>query len=234
MLSAILAVGIIAFPASARAAETPGLAPPCEPTGQEVRAAILRSVNYLHHKQRQDGSWPDYLLPGGVTALASYALLQAGLPPDDRSLAAPIAAIRRLPLDRTYVVALKAMVLGAADRKLYTADIQACADWLAAHQQGAGGWGYGEPSITEKNMLLAERGLRRVQNEADIQRLFGRSDASNTQFAILGLHEAARAAPASRPRSGRRPTGTCGPCSCRAAGGPTSSRLPRWSSPTEA
>jgi len=193
ILSAILAAGIIAFPAAGRAAETPGRASPCEPSGQEVRAAILRSVDYLHHKQRQDGSWPDYLLPGGVTALASYALLQAGLPPDDRSLAAPIAATRRLPLDRTYVVALKAMVLGAADRKLYAAEIQACADWLAAHQQGAGGWGYGEPSITEKNMLLAERGLRRVQNEADIQRLFGRSDASNTQFAILGLHEAVRA-----------------------------------------
>jgi len=200
LLSAIAAAVLMAFPALAAAENAPG-APAAAPSaataaalgGEQVRAAILRAVGYLRARQRPDATWADYSLPGGVTALAAYALLQAGVPPEDPHLTGALESLRKVPDAHTYVVALKAMAFAAADPKRYAQEIQACADWLSERQHGAGGWGYGDPPAAARNAALAARGWQRVQTEADIQRVYGRSDASNTQFAVLGLHEAARA-----------------------------------------
>jgi hypothetical protein len=78
-----------------------------------------------------------------------------------------IEAVRGIPLQATYVVSLKAQALAAADPSKHRDQIQKSADWLARAQQMNGMWGY---------ML---DGLR--------------TDFSNSQFALLGLHEAAKA-----------------------------------------
>src|SRR4051812_5388814 len=53
-------------------------------TADQVRTAIDRGVGFLKRTQNQNGSWPDYgAFPGGVSALCTLALLNAGVPLSD-------------------------------------------------------------------------------------------------------------------------------------------------------
>ena len=155
--------------------------------------AILRAVDRFKRDRKTDGTWPDYARQGGVTALACYALLQAGVAPDDEAVAQGLATLHRVPNEATYVVALKAMAFAAADPKRYREDLQACVDWLVEIQHATGAWGYGLVPESEMAGAVLARGLRKVQNETQLRRAYERADASNTQFAILGLAEAERA-----------------------------------------
>jgi len=136
-------------------------------TGEQVKLAIRAGLDFLRASQRGDGSWRDMHLPGGTTAMAVLAMRNAGVPADDPAIRRAADALRRIPNQWTYVVGLKAQALAAVDPVRYRADIQAAANWLIEAQRQDGGWGY-EISLT-------------------------RTDHSNSQFALLGLHEAARA-----------------------------------------
>jgi len=155
--------------------------------------AILRAVDYFKRERPAAGTWPDYARRGGVTALVCYTLLQAGVAPDDEAVAQGLASIQRVPNEATYVVALKAMAFAAADPQRYRDDLQACTDWLVQTQHATGAWGYGLVPESEIAGAAPARGLRKVQNETQLRRAYERADASNTQFAILGLAEAERA-----------------------------------------
>jgi len=184
-LSAIAAAAVSAFPLGARAA--------APPTGRQVRAAILRALEALKRAQRPDGGWPDYAQKGGVTALVTYAMLQAGTSPDDKGVAAALETVRRLKNQSTYVVSLKALALASADPVRYKAEIQAAADWLVALQDATGAWGYGKPPPSLVEDLKVGGALQAARTEAELRRAYQRPDASNTQFAILALSEADRA-----------------------------------------
>ncbi len=136
-------------------------------TGEEVRLAVKAAVAFLQRQQQPDGNWPQYRMQGGTTALATLALLNAGVPVTDDAMQRALEAVRRIPLESTYVVALKIQALAAADPKRYKNEIAAAARWLALSQNASGMWSYG---VIE-----------------------GRGDFSNSQFALLGLHEASRA-----------------------------------------
>src|SRR5690242_3970892 len=81
-------------PVAAQPAPGPGPAPP-KPGGQEaelvqkVKESIDKGVKYLKKHQKKDGDWEGLVLSdivglkGGVTALATLALLNAGLKADD-------------------------------------------------------------------------------------------------------------------------------------------------------
>ncbi len=140
---------------------------PTDVTGEQVKRAIRRSVEFIQSQQQADGEWLERTYPGGVTCLATLALLQAGEKADSPALAAALERIQRLPDVHTYVVSLKIMVLAAADPRRYQKDIEASARWLTTAQQQAGLWNYTEAA--------------------------GRFDHSNSQFALLGLHAAAQA-----------------------------------------
>jgi hypothetical protein len=178
------------------------LAAPAEepPTGPLVRAAILRSIDALKRRQQPDGAWPDYAQEGGVTALVTYALLQAGVSPDDKGTAAALETLRRIPNQSTYVVSLKALAFVSADPKRYGAEIQAGADRLAFLQGATGAWGYGTPPSSAAGLPAAaapdpnvDRGRPPRDVEAALRRVWERPDLSNTQFALLALSEADRA-----------------------------------------
>ncbi len=201
VLSAVLAGLVSAFPPAAAADEPV--------TGAQVRAAILRAVDALKQAQTADGTWPDYAQAGGVTALATYALLEAGVSPTDDGLARAIADVRRREHHSTYVVSLKILALATADAKRYAKEIRSAADWLVARQTASGGWGYGPPPAAA--LAEAKAGpptatgptngaLERARTEADLRRQYERPDASNSQFALLALAEADRAG-AAVPRS---------------------------------
>ena len=54
-------------------------------TAEQVRTAIERGVNYLKRQRRPRGNWPEMLgYEGGVTALATLALLKAECRPATR------------------------------------------------------------------------------------------------------------------------------------------------------
>jgi len=185
VLSAVLAGLVSAFPVAAAAAEPV--------TGAQVRAAILRAVEALKGAQTSAGTWPDYAQAGGVTALVTYALLEAGVSPTDVGLARAIAHVRRQEDRSTYVVSLKVLVLSAADAKRYAKEIQSSADWLIAHQTDTGAWGYGPPPPAALAEAKVGGALERARTEAEVRRQYERPDASNSQFALLALAEADRA-----------------------------------------
>jgi hypothetical protein len=182
------------FPREAPAGEAPvaSATPAKAPTGRQVRAAIVRSIDYMRGLQDSNGRWPDYAQEGGVTALVTYALLAAGVAPDDQAMATALESIRLTADENTYVVALKAMTLAAADPKKYRKSIQDCVDRLVMFQTASGGWGYGRSVAAQPNPNV-DRGLLSAKEEAERRRVSERPDASNTQFAVLGLAEAERA-----------------------------------------
>jgi len=148
-----------------------GLAQPlrAEVTAEQVRVAIDRSVAYLQRQQRADGSWSDLpLYPGGVTALCTLALLNAGVEPEEDSIQRALEHLRQARPEKTYVVALQAMVFSKATPKRDRSLVARNVAWLEKTQiaDGAtrGSWAYP-----------------------------GRSgDNSNSQFALLALYEADR------------------------------------------
>jgi Domain of unknown function (DUF4159)/Squalene-hopene cyclase C-terminal domain len=141
-----------------------------EITAEAVRKSIDLAVAYLKREQSKDGNWPDQPgMPGGITALCTLALLNAGVPADDPQIQSALAYLRRIKPKHTYMAALQTMVFAAAEPNRDGPMIQRNVKWLEDHQnrdgEHKGGWGYPD----------------------------GPSDNSNTQFALLGLHEAQRA-----------------------------------------
>lgn len=140
-------------------------------TAERVREAIDNGIRYLQRSQsggEWDNPFPQY--KGGVDALCCLALLTAGVPADDPAIKSALASLDRIAIEdsSTYVVSLMVMVYCMADAETRKARIRECAETLIAGQVPTGGWSY-------------HFGQRRGFNP----------DSSNTQFALLALHEAA-------------------------------------------
>jgi hypothetical protein len=141
-------------------------------TAEQVRTSIDRAIAYIK-RQEKNGRWPDYVgRPGGVTCLCAFALLNAGVPVGDEMMQRALKAIRDMEPDQTYVVALQTMVLCAAEPAKDAQLIARNVRWLESRQikdgHNKGAWTYAAPSPQA-------------------------GDNSNTQFALLALHEAERA-----------------------------------------
>lgn len=139
----------------------------------EVRQAIDRGVAYLKGKQRPGGDWRESfsVLPeGGTTALCTLALLNSGAAADDPAIISALQKLRTYERESVYVVALQTMVFCRATPKKDGLRIKENVRWLEGCQltggPNKGGWRYG--------------------------RNRGNGDPSNTQFALLALHEAER------------------------------------------
>ena len=138
---------------------------------EQVRSAIDRAVTYLKREQNPRGFWQEYIgYPGGLSALCTLALLNAGVPPEDEHIQAALEALRTIRPSYTYSTALQTMVFCAAEPQNDLALIRRNVLWLEENQVKtgffAGGWAY--PSA-------------------------GMADNSNSQFAMLALYEAQRA-----------------------------------------
>ncbi|HWL10120.1 MAG TPA: DUF4159 domain-containing protein, partial [Planctomicrobium sp.] len=139
---------------------------------ERVLQAIAAGQKSLIVSQKRDGSWPNthYMSNDiGLTSLAVLALLNSGLPADSEPVRRAIGWLKRPESnpDRTYDLAMAIMALAASDDPTVKGKIARMAQQLEEYQQrgnGAGAWGY--------------------RNESHW-------DNSNTQFAILGLKEAA-------------------------------------------
>lgn len=138
----------------------------------DVNKAIEKGVQYLRVNRDRQTQWENYTLrfvgmEGGGTSLATLALLNCGLKPDDKDVAGGLDFIRKLKPKSTYVVALATLALAEARQAVDLPRIQVNVDWLLKTARRDGGklvgWAY-------------------PHDEAD------RPDASNTQYALLGLY----------------------------------------------
>jgi hypothetical protein len=141
-----------------------------EVSAEEVRQSIAAGVRAMKEMQNGDGSWDDYRFTGDTTALCALALLNAEDNPNDPQIQRAIDHLtNRLgnKIDKTYVVSLRIMVLAMADPdgQRYMRAVQNDVQWLVKNQTKSGGWNY-------------------------MDRSSGRPDSSNSQFALLALHEA--------------------------------------------
>jgi hypothetical protein len=160
-----LVIGTVLLSASVARAEV---------TAEQVRDAIAAGIKYLKSQQsKTKGNWAEKAgYPGGLTSLCTLALLEAGEPLDSPAIQKPLAYLRSLePPRMTYVLAVQTMVFCTAEPKKDLLLIRRNAELLAANQitegPSAGAWTYYAPTQPGS-----------------------RGDNSNTQFAMLGLHEA--------------------------------------------
>ena len=144
----------------------------------KVRKSIKRAIQYLKENQSADGSWDEFNFAGDTTALCTLALLNSEeLPPDPYKnsphIKNALEYLADIPASVTYVVSLRIMAMATADPKgkKYRRLIEEDVKWLVDSQMkkavpSKGSWNYGH--------------------------LRGQGDSSNSQFAILALHEASK------------------------------------------
>ena len=153
----------------------------------------MRSIDAIKRQQKADGTWPDYAQDRGVTALAAYALLAAGVAPDDKSAASALEVLTRTKNEAVYVVSLKTLALASADPVRYKVEIQACVNWLVERQTAIGAWGYGLAPTAAKPEPKLGTAAEAARKESAVRAAAERPDTSNTQFAALALSAAERA-----------------------------------------
>jgi len=139
----------------------------------KVNKSIDAGVQYLRLSRKPNDQWESFLLnlavemKGGVTALATLALLNSGVRGDDPDVIAALNFLRGVERKRTYAVALITMAFAEARNPKDLPVIQSNVDWLlktaVRKNNGISGWSY-------------------PFHEAQSP------DASNTQYALLGLY----------------------------------------------
>ncbi len=145
-----------------------------------VRRSIDRGIQFLRDQEDRNGHWeldaaPATSRPGGETCLALLALLNAGVKPDDPIIERGLKYLRNIGPRDTYVVGLQTMVFAAAGKDVDAPLIHRNVQWLIDARVMDGkdlyGWTYNMGAPLGRGM----------------------SDNSNTQYALLGLHDGHRA-----------------------------------------
>jgi serine/threonine protein kinase len=138
-------------------------------------AAIEKASKYLLSQQREDGSWEAMRSAdkrAGATALVMLALANAGMTAEQPAMRRALSWLRRQEPNETYFVALQTMMLALLTPRADRAILERNVEWLERAQikQGpdAGSWTYGQANGA------------------------GKGDNSNSQYAVLALHEADR------------------------------------------
>jgi hypothetical protein len=162
--AALLTLAILAIARPVRA----------EVTAAQVDESIRQGVDFLLRRQGPDGNWTERPgEPGGVTALATLALLNCGLKKDHPQVKKALDYLNaKDDPAQTYSTSLQIMVFCHADPIQYKNKVRILAGRLESIQvrgegnETKGGWSYRSKDA--------------------------RADNSNTQFAMLALHEAER------------------------------------------
>ena len=134
-----------------------------------VTKSLERGISYLKDQQDPNGNWSENQSnPGGITALCTLALIHSGVPNEDPAMKKALAYLRSFSVDdigTTYATSLHLMVMAAADPRGERVRIANYAKWLVdAQNSRSGGWSYHTRIPTD--------------------------DPSNSQFALMALHEA--------------------------------------------
>ena len=162
MFIVAILIGFVAAMPTSHAYQAP------EKLVDKVRVSIDKGIQYLRDMEKGKGNWEldaeSNIRKGGWTSLAMLSLLNCGVPPEDEMMKRGLEYLRGIPPSQTYTVGLQTMVYCLAKQPQDRDRIQRNVDWLKSAKL-KDGWSYGE-------------------------RAFGSADNSNTQYALLGLHEA--------------------------------------------
>ncbi len=155
----------------AAAATASAAGPARDVADMDVDRTIGELKRYLYGQQQANGHFRHYwhnVPQGGVTAIALFALLEAGEEPSHEGIIKGLDALAALKTTNLYVVATRVMVLSRVARNSrYRKQLNADIRHLTRNALGAGAWGYAGPERT--------------------------GDNSCSQFALLALWEADRA-----------------------------------------
>ena len=149
--------------------------PAREVTDEDVNRAMAEAKRFLWSQQTASGHWRRHyhqLPDGGDTAIALFALLEAGESPNSPQMRKGLQALADIKTNNLYVITTRVMVLsqagGASKGSPYREQLEKDLNWLTRNARGQGAaWGYGGPERT--------------------------GDNSCSQFALLALWEADRA-----------------------------------------
>lgn len=140
---------------------------------KRVNESIDRAVQFLTQQEGGTGNWERFGIiqmvgqEGGPSALATLALLNAGVKPTEKIIERSLNNLRKIPPSKTYVTSLITMAFSEAKQARDLPAIQRNVEWLidtAVKRNGQiVGWSY--PNGPG-----------------------GDFDASNTQYALLGLY----------------------------------------------
>jgi len=175
-IAAIIAATIAASCGSAIAQSSSSV------SDQAVQKAMDKSIAYLWSRWNEKTCWdspPDpkasdrqKLNYGGYTALATYALLAAGVDPKEERMARSIKRLLELPAEGTYVLSLRANVLSYLPQRTYRSalirDVTRLSRSFVADRKSSRYGGFTYPA------------LGRTPPKAY-------ADNSNSQFALLGI-----------------------------------------------
>jgi hypothetical protein len=182
-------------------------APPPVVDQKKIDEAINKGVAFL----KQQGVKGSH---GRASELVLLTLLHAGMDEEDSHVKFELNAMLAAELQRTYNVAIQAMILEKLHRVKHQKRIFHCAQFLVDNQHEYGQWGYGEPTKlvdppagtpTGDAPKVATKGLagkkappvdeKRVRFRIPVKRNpdhkpGSRGDDSNSQYAALGLRAA--------------------------------------------
>jgi len=123
------------------------VAAPPEISEEDLDIAVKRAVEYLWSRQNADGGWEEEHFAeqyaGGVAALTTYALLEAGQSPHDPRMVKAVAYLQEIPnLRTTYARSFRALVWSRLDADKFRKQRNEDATFLVRSQHKSGGWGY--------------------------------------------------------------------------------------------
>ncbi|KKM03253.1 hypothetical protein LCGC14_1776290 [marine sediment metagenome] len=148
-----------------------GAGPAREVADADVDRAMAEAKRFLYGQQGTNGEFRHYwykIPRGGTTAIAVFALLEAGEKPGSDRMKKGLDALIKIKTNNLYVIAMRAMALAQVPKnQTYRAQLDMDVKYLTARAIRHGAWGYGGP-------------------ERD-------GDNSCSQFALLALWEADRA-----------------------------------------
>jgi hypothetical protein len=173
----------------------------------KIDAAIRKGIDYLK-KATSPVAWEAM---GNSDELILWTFVHAGVPESDPVFQKMFRAMIEGKLERTYKVAIQAMILEEIDRVKYQPRIFQCAQFLVDNQCRNGQWSYGEPSAfandpppPPKDVATPDRPTVREFVEPSTERRVkpkvvrklalkkmregpAGGDNSNSQYAALGL-----------------------------------------------
>jgi len=167
------------------------------PKPKTLDDAVRGGMTWLRTKAASFGA------DGKCDELLLWTYIHGGVPESDPEFQALLKSTLEKPLERTYTVALTAMVLEELDRLKYQKRIAQCAQHLVDNQCANGQWTYGDPSIFAADLSVPplKPGFKGVRKVTITRKRDGPAsgDNSNSQYAMLGLracHDAGIVLPA--------------------------------------
>ena len=187
MKRVVLAIVLVGFSARTVLAQT---FKPREVTDEDIERVIDETKRYLYStRNRETGLWADIRhhadtnIKTGVSALAAYALLEAGEHPQYKPLKAALDALVKVRINNTYTVAARVMALSLAVPQVkdspYRPVLKNDVKWLVHNAARYGAWGYngaekdGDNSCSQLALLAlweADRAVIPIPNRLGLMR----------------------------------------------------------------